>query len=569
MKQSTVVAAAVALVMPFAVTVAQTPPTPPAPPVTPVPQVAPVPAVTPMISINPDFIDRDEIRRMAEEARIQGQMAAEDARRIADDARWQAQAAVADMKFNFNQDFGQNFKDFGEAFRDFKVDVPKVSVNVNVPGFDFAPMAQGGAMWMPGGKRQFQDPADSAYEVAWESFNRQDYSRAAARFADMIAKFPNSRRVSQAAYYQAFALYRVGTLESLRNSLKVLESNAQQFQYSNNSFYRTDVPALQARVLRALAERNEPGVDAKLRDLIAKYPKVSCDEERISIQSQVLNSLYQTDPDAAMPYIQQYLKTRDACTAELRKSAIFLLANRGTADNTGLIVDLAKSDTVRSVRLRAIEVLSRMPGDAAITALQQFMNDDDEQVQAAAVRSLMRSDNPKAKAGLRQSLIDKRDAPERQRVEAIRSMGSDNMSPDDAAYLRGLFNRAGESDNIKQAVVSALGSVPTEENMKFLLDVAQNPNESSSIRSTALRRVTARQNLTTDNLIKLYDATDNRSMRNSLVDALAQRPEQAAVNKLLDIVKNSTDPEVRSNAIQELLRKNDKTITQKVLDLIK
>jgi HEAT repeat protein len=83
-----------------------------------------------------------------------------------------------------------------------------------------------------------------------------------------------------------------------------------------------------------------------------------------------------------------------------------------------------------------------------------------------------------------------------------------------------------------------------------------------------LRRVTSRQNLSTDNLIKLYDATDNRSMRNSLVDALAQRPEQAALDKLLSIVKSSTDPEVRSNAIQELLRKNDKTITQKVLDLI-
>jgi HEAT repeat protein len=576
MKQSNLVAAAVALVMPFAVAVAQTPPTPPATPVRPAPQTAPLPVIvpaTPPAAIYPDFIDRDEIRRMAEDARIQGQMAAEDARRIAEDARWQAQAAVADMHFNVSpdfgqqfRDFGQNFRDFGEAFRDFHVDVPNISVNV--PQVNLAPMAQAGMLWTPGA-RQFQDPADSAYEVAWQSFNRQDYSRAAAKFAEMIAKFPNSRRVSQAAYYQAFALYRVGTLESLRSSLKVLESNTQQFQYSNSSFYRTDVPALQARVLRALAERNEPGVDAKLRDLIAKYPKVSCDEEKISIQSQVLNSLYQTDPDAAMPYIQQYLKTRDACTAELRKSAIFLLANRGTADNTGLIVDLARSDTVRSVRLRAIEVLSRMPGDAAITALQQFMNDEDEQVQAAAVRSLMRSDNPKARAGLRQSLIDKRDAPERQRVEAIRSMGSDNMSPDDAAYLRGLFSRAGESDNIKQAVVSALASVPTEENMKFLLDVAQNPNESSSIRSTALRRVTARQNLSTDNLIKLYDATDNRSMRNSLVDALAQRPEQAAVNKLLDIVKNSTDPEVRSNAIQELLRKNDKAITQKVLDLIK
>jgi HEAT repeat protein len=170
---------------------------------------------------------------------------------------------------------------------------------------------------------------------------------------------------------------------------------------------------------------------------------------------------------------------------------------------------------------------------------------------------------------MRQSLIDNKNAPDRQRREAINSLSRDNMSPDDAAYLRALFNRAGESDAIKESIVNALGNVPTDENLKFLMDVASNQNEASSVRNTALRRVTSRQNLSTDNLIKLYDATDNRSMRNSLVDALAQRPEQAALDKLVSIVKSSTDPEVRSNAIQELLRKNDKTITQKVLDLIR
>jgi HEAT repeat protein len=282
----------------------------------------------------------------------------------------------------------------------------------------------------------------------------------------------------------------------------------------------------------------------------------------------VLSSLYQTDPDAAIPYIRQYLNHRDACAADLRRNAISILANRASEENTNLIVQIAKNDTVRSVRLRAIEVLSRMPGEGAVTALQQFMNDPDDQVQNAAVRSLMRSDNPRARSAMRQSLIDKRDAPERQRTEAIRSLSSDNMSPDDAAYLRSLFNRAGESDRVKEAIVQALGNVPTEDNIKFLMGVAQDQNETSSIRSYAFRRVTSRQNISTDNLIKLYDATDNRSMRNSIVDALSARGEPAAIDKLLQIVKSSTDPEVRSNAITELLQKNDKTITQKVLDLI-
>jgi HEAT repeat protein len=560
MKQRSFVVAALAMI-PFAVAAAQTPPVKPAPATAPV--ARPVTPATPLIPLYPDgYIDRDEIRRAAEEARYQGQIAAEDGRRIAEearraaeDARWQIQNSLGDMRLDFDHNFNFNF----DHNFDFKFDAP--NFGVTAPKFELLPSGQY--------KQQWQDPADSAYEVALQSINRQDYSRAAAKFAEFVAKFPNSRRVPQAAYYQALALFRVGTMETLRNSLKVLESNAQLFQYSYNSS-RTPSEAiqLQARVLRALAERGENGAETKLRDLIAKYPTVSCDDDKISIQAQVLSSLYQTDPESALPYIRDYLKTKDACTAELRRSAIQILSNKGTDENTNLILQAAKNDTVQSVRLRAIEALSRMPGDGAVNALQQLMNDPDERVQSAAVRSLMRNDNPRARAAMRMSVIDKKDAPERQRTEAIRSFSSDNMTPDDATYLRNLFNRAGESDNVKYAIVQALGSVPTEENLKFLMDVTQNQNESSTIRSYALRRVTSRQNLSTDNLIKLYDATDNRGMRNSLVDALAQRPEPAAVNKLLEIVKSSTDPEVRKNAIQDLLRKNDKAITQKVLDLI-
>jgi HEAT repeat protein len=588
MKQRSFVVAALAMI-PFAITVAQTPPTPPVQPTPATPVIVPVPGqtpVTPLIPLTPLpgeplYIDREAIRRAVEDAKWQGQLAAEEGRRLGEQGKWIAEDArrmaedmawqmrdmkMPDMKFDFNHDFKFDF-DHNMNF-DLKID-PKISIKA--PNFEFSPMPGQGSLFLPGQFKQqkWQDPADSAYEVAAQAFGRQDYSRAAAKFAEMMAKFPNSRRYTQAAYNQAFSLYRVGTLESLRTSLKVLETNAQRFEYDYNRQYRTDVPQLQARVLRALSDRNEPGVDAKLRDLVAKYPSAGCDKEKINIQSQVLNSLYETDPESALPYIRQHLATRDACTAGLRENALWQLAKRGTEENTNLIVQIAKNDTVRSVRSRAIEVLSRMPGDAAITALQQFMTDDDEQIQSAAVRSLMRSDNPKARAAMRQ-LIDRRESPERQRIDAIRSFDRENSSlPEDAAYLRSLFNRTNESDRIKEAVISAISNLPTEDNLKFLMDVAQNQNESSNIRAIALRSVTRRQNLTTDNLIKLYDATDNRSMRNSLVDALAQRPEPAAVNKLLDIVKTSTDPEVRSNAIQELLRKNDKAITQKVLDLIK
>ncbi|MEO5569032.1 MAG: HEAT repeat domain-containing protein, partial [Gemmatimonadaceae bacterium] len=416
----------------------------------------------------------------------------------------------------------------------------------------------GKAQWIQG------DPADSLYQLGREAMGRYDYSRAASRFAEVIAKYPSYRRFSDAVYYQAFSLYRIGTLETLRQGLKVLEANTSRVAYESRN---TDAPALQARILRALAQRNEPSADAKLKDLYSRYPTATCDTENIGIQSQVLSSLYQSDPDAAMPHIRDALTKRDACSAKLRADAVVLLANRPSEAKAAILISVARNDTAREVRTRAIDFLARMPGDAAINTLMELMRDTDEYVQRAAVRSLMRSDNIKARSALKTAMLEKRDAPESQRLEAIRSFDRENMTQDDANYLRGVFMRKDESDRIKEAVLGVLASVPSEENVKFLLDIAKNPNESSTLRARALRTVT-RTTLSVDEVIKLYDASDSRPMRQSLVEALSNRREEAALNKLLDIVKYSTDPEVRRYTIQILLNKNDKAITEKVLNLI-
>jgi HEAT repeat protein/TolA-binding protein len=582
--------------IPFTAAVGQTvPPTPPAKPdpvvalpsqpVAPVPYIPATPQV-PAVATPRVYIDRtniDEIRRAADEARIDGQRIAEEVRnqtreitdfaridgqRMAEDALRAGREAgrMAGIDAGRLADVGRSLNLSGQTIyapTPFENDF-NFNFDFNFNGFQsFNSHAEVGPRPLSGGMQG--DPADSLYDLAREAFNHQDYARAATRFAELIAKYPNFRRIADAAYWEAFARYRVGTVDQLRLGLKVLETNANRFEYDSK---KTDAPVLQARILRSLADRQEPGVDAKLRDLYARYPATSCDQDGNQIKAQVLSSLYKSDPDAAMPFLRDYLATRDACRADLRRAAVFLLADRPTDEKTNLIIQVARNDTVRDVRVQAIDVLSRMPSDAAINALQDLMRDSDERVQSAAVRSLMRSDNSRARTAMR-ALIDRRDAPERQRIEAIRSYDRNNTTPDDAKYLRDLYNRKDESDNVKDAVISALSQMPSEENVAFLLGVAQNSNESSSLRSRALRAVSRGNSIGVNDLIKLYDASDSRSMRQSLVQALSERKEDVAVNKLLDIARFSTDLEVRRYTIQRLLDKNDPAITKKVLDFMK
>jgi HEAT repeat protein len=405
------------------------------------------------------------------------------------------------------------------------------------------------------------DPADSLYRLAKETINHTEYARAAGLFNQIWTKFPKSRYAAEAAYYEAFARYRVGTVEQLRLALTALDANKSRVADMSR---KSDVPALRARILSALALRNEPGADAALKALYNEYPAI-CDDDDIRIRAEVLSAMYRSDPDSTMPLIREQLKTRDACSARLRKTAVFLLAGSANEQNTALVADVARSDSVRDVRRQAIDLLARMPGDVAVTTLQQLMTDPDARIRSDAVQSLMRSRNPKARMVMR-SLIDQPGLSERMRVDAIQRFGRGTISPADAAYLKELYGRAGQSRRIKEAVINALARPGSMDEVDFLLSIARNQTESSSVRSDALNRISRR--LDVKQLTDLYDLSDSRTMRLSLVDALADHKEKEASDKLLDIVKMSTDPDVRASAMESLLRKKDPEITKKLLALI-
>jgi hypothetical protein len=57
-------------------------------------------------------------------------------------------------------------------------------------------------------------------------------------------------------------------------------------------------------------------------------------------------------------------------------------------------------------------------------------------------------------------------------------------------------------------------------------------------------------------------------MRQQLISIYGQRTEPEATDKLLDIVKNDTDYNLRRQAIGALQRKNDPRATKLLLELI-
>ncbi|MEO8449921.1 MAG: HEAT repeat domain-containing protein [Gemmatimonadota bacterium] len=429
-------------------------------------------------------------------------------------------------------------------------------------------------------------PEDSLYRQAREALNQGEYRRATELFRSFEQRFGKSRYVPAAMYWQAFALYRVGTDDDLGRALRVLDDQRQRYP---DAAGESEVSALLTRVVGALAARGNSDAAARLRQNVAGG-KATCDREDMEVRAEALSALVQADPAAASAVIDRTLARREECTAPLRRRAIYLLGREGVAGGAEKLVEVAKNDPDPEVRSDAVARLTQLPGDGTLRALEQLLaGTTDEVIQRAALQSLRRSESPEAGRIIRKA-IERDDLAESVRAEAIRSLvrrsccrtynvaklagqsaaaagkKEQDLNETDAAYLRSLYDKT-SSKAIKGAILETLASSGGSATDEWLMSMVKNPNEDSRVRMMALGRL-RRSDVAIDEIAKLYDAVSERPLRTNLIEILGGREEPAATDKLIAIAKSGTDPVLRRYAISALSRKKDPRTTKLLLELV-
>lgn len=588
--------------------VAQDPPKPATPPRAPTPRAAPVPRPMPVPKLDFEYELRllePEMAEIARNAAEQARLHAEDFRLQAEDFRYQAdelrelakvsvkldvdaikeqawhsaelaKAAVTDMKFNF--DFGPKHIE-PMVIEPMHIELPRIEPIVVEPvrweGFaqeDQFNRSRPRAPWAQ------EDPADSLYRVAREALNRGEYRRASQVFNEVTRKYPQSRYAQDCAYWEAFSRYRIGTTDELRLALRILDGkgdlplNVERMlsngERGNGSI---DIPSLRTRVLGALAARGDRDAEGRLKAEASQQGGQRCDREEVSVRAEALNALAQMDIAAAMPTVRKVLVQRDECTTELRRRALYIVGRHPGPDATTLILDVAKNDPDRGIRGEAMRWLPRVAGDAAIPQLEELLRTaPDEQTQRAAVSALGAIDSEASRRAIR-AIIERNDAVERVRREAILSLAREKdgrqPSTDELNYLRALYSRM-PTTGLKESVLSAVSRVPAAENEQFLLGIARNVNEPPQLRAAALQRLGRMETVKVEDIAKLYDVADSRGIREQILSALAQRSEPQAIDKMMEIARRDTDPRIRSYAISLLGRSNNDRAKQLLKDLI-
>ena len=98
------------------------------------------------------------------------------------------------------------------------------------------------------------DPADSLYREARETLNRGEYRRAAALFGQITQRYPSSTYAADALYWRAFALYRSGSENDLRDALRALSDQRARYPKAATT---ADAGALEVRIHGVLARRGD------------------------------------------------------------------------------------------------------------------------------------------------------------------------------------------------------------------------------------------------------------------------------------------------------------------------
>ena len=397
--------------------------------------------------------------------------------------------------------------------------------------FDYAPRAFTVLRESPRAPWAADDPADSLYRLARQTLNSGEYRRAAQLFAQITRQYPTSQYRADAAYWRAFALYRIGGIADLHEALQALDSAGADSATASarkstgtretkmtmaiaragaesprSTFYRDwgrssdrESALLATRIRGALAARGDATAAAQIART-ADSSATSCDEEDAQLRVEALNALVQMDPKNADPALSKVLARRDSCSAPLRRGALALIARSNDAHSTDLLIGTAKADPSIEVRAEAIRLLGRTPDSRATAALVDFATSADKApIQRIAVRALAAQQSPAS-------------------TQAIRSL----MTRTDV---------------------------------------------SNDVRITALHYA-GKNDLQVTDLTKMYDASADRSTRQEIISLLDQRPEPQAADKLIEIARTSTDPSMRRLAISALSRKKDPRVAKLLLDIV-
>jgi hypothetical protein len=256
------------------------------------------------------------------------------------------------------------------------------------------------------------------------------------------------------------------------------------------------------------------------------------------------------------------LETRRAALAGLSRGDVPQLDRIGAA-----LVQIATNENdVQGIRSQALSVLSRLDHGAGIQPLVQLAGGNmNSWIGRESMRVLASSGDPRARQFLR-STVQRTDLPDETLAAAIRGLGRNYVTGQDATVLRSLYPRL-TGDRSRDAVLASLADLGGTENVQWLSGIVRDDKLTPEARRRALEYL-SRAGATTASLVALYDPTPDPQLRGSLIGIYSRLADKPATDKLVWIARNEPDLQLKRRAISALSRNSDPAIRQALQDIV-
>jgi tetratricopeptide (TPR) repeat protein len=451
-----------------------------------------------------------------------------------------------------------------------------------------APSADGGPVAVPAPWLQ-QDAGDSLYQAGRAALNRGDYRAASRHFRALRDRYPRSGYAGDAYYWEAFARARLGSKDELQQAMDLI-----QVQSERHPDARTirDARELRVRIQGELAQLGDAPSAAAVAEAAApaappraarpprgaapatpprparppgRRSSSSCseeDDERLI----ALNALLQMRAEQALPILRQVLERRDAGSECLRRQAMFLVSQKRSPETASILLFAARNDPDAEVRENAVFWLSQVNAPEAIAALDSILqHGSDQALQEKAVFALSQQRGEGAGRALRAHL-ERPGVSDDVKENIIFWLGQ-KRSVENAQYLKDFYGKT-TSKALKEKVLFSVSQMSLEENARWLIGIAQNERESIDVRKNALFWAGQMKQVPFAELAAMYDGVQDREMKEQLIFVYSQRQGTESVDKLIQIARTETDPDLRKTAIFWLSQSRDPRVADFLLEMI-
>ena len=371
------------------------------------------------------------------------------------------------------------------------------------------------------------DRADDLYRQGRDAIEEGRYERALDRFNTLLGLKTN--RTDGALYWKAYSLAKLGRQAEALSTLTELQ---QQFK---NSSWQRDARALETEVRQASGQT------------------VSPDSQDDEIKLMALRGLMQSDPERALPIIDQMLA--GANSPRVKERALFVLSQSNSPRARDIIANIAKGGANPDLQLRAIKALGVMGGpDNRQILADVYRASSDPAVKHDIMRSFM-------VAGDRARLLSlaKTEAEPGLRGEAVRQLGVMGAHTE----LADLYQTE-TSVEVKKNIIQAMF---VGGNADKLIDLARNEKD-PQLRRTAVRNLGLMGSSRTGDAIKaIYQSDASPEIRREAVNALFL---QNNGRVMVELARAENDPAMKKALVEKMsVMSKSKEVTDYLLELLK